>query len=75
MSAAKPLSAGRTATYIAAIFGLFALLQWHDAATAERIAAREQADRQQIADSIRDMDCGESPVNLAQSPHTPNTLK
>lgn len=75
MSLTKPLTTTRAAAYIAAIFGLFVLLQWHDAATAERIAAREQADRQQIADSIRDMDCGESPVNLAQSPHTPNTLK
>lgn len=75
MSITEPITTARTAAYIAVIFGLFVLLQWHDEATAERIAAREQADRQQIADSIRDMDCGESPVHLAQSPHTPNTLK
>lgn len=56
--------------YIAALLCLFVLLQWHDEATAERIAAREQADRQQIADAIRDMDCGESPAHLAQSPHS-----
>jgi hypothetical protein len=75
MSVTEPISAGRTAAYLAAIFGLFVLLQWHDEATAERIAAREQADRQQIADAIRDMDCGESPVHMAQSPRTPNPLK
>lgn len=68
MNVEERISGRSMAAYLAALLILFALIQWHDEATAERIAAREQADRQQIADAIRDMDCGESPVHLAQSP-------
>lgn len=68
MSLTEPLTTTRAAAYIALIFGLFALIQWHDEYTERRIAEREYVERQQRIEAVRAMDCGVSPVYLAQGP-------
>lgn len=57
MNPDAPLSTARMLAYLAAILGLFVLLQWHDNYTAERIAAIE-------APQVRTIACDE-PVTVA----------
>lgn len=68
MSLTEPLTTARAAAYLAVIFGLFALIQWHDEYTERRIAEREFIERQQRIEAVRAMDCGVSPVYLAHGP-------
>lgn len=60
----------KNAILILALLALFTFLHWHDAYTAERIAAREYAERQQAIDAINALNCGESPFYLAQAPRS-----
>lgn len=55
----KPMSTARAACYIAVIFGLYALLQWHDEYTERRIAEME-------AQQVRTIACDE-PVAVASA--------
>lgn len=57
MSLTQPMSTARAACYIAAIFGCFVLLQWHDEYTERRIAEME-------AKQVRTVACDE-PVAVA----------
>ncbi|WP_407280573.1 hypothetical protein U5817_09835 [Aromatoleum evansii] len=58
----------KNALLIAALLALVAFMQWLDADTANKIAAREHASRQQAIEAINAINCGESPFYLAQAP-------
>lgn len=58
----------KTALYIAALLSLYAAVDAHDEFVMREIEVQEFAERQQRIEAIRAMDCGMSPVYLAQGP-------